>query len=190
MTLKLFLIALLCASALADGAYVMSQDSDVALTLDFFTDLYQKYPSFVIIVYQEKPSFKQAYHNARAAGYKNIHVSVDSGVDLSPEDLPAGFKGRVWLKPETLSYPALLSQVESLVNQGFNVGVIDFNKAGEMTRVVPSFVSSLPFAWIVGYYPWAPFAGWECPALTVEYQNWDHERGFIIYSCKLNKDCF
>ncbi len=120
MTLKLFIVALLCATALADGAWVLAGLPDQAQTLEFFTDLHQTYPDFVIIYYQERLSFSQAFQNAVDAGYKSIHLSLISDQPLSLEDLPADFKGRVWLSANTLSYPNLVSQVENLANQGFN----------------------------------------------------------------------
>jgi len=193
MTVKLLIIALLCASALADGVFVIAASPDYPQTVDFFTSLNQKYPDFVIIYYEGQAAFNQSFQNAAAAGYKSIHLALfESYADsFQREDTPANFTGRVWLTGNSMSYPHLVTLVENLANQGFQVGVLDVCLGPNMSGIVSSVVSSLPYAWIneEAYGDWVPFAGWSCPSINVTEAGYDDKTKSAIFSCHVNVDC-
>jgi len=78
--------------------------------------------------------------------------------------------------------------IENIASQGFNAGILDdSNLAKYMTGVVPSVVSSVPFAFKPTTGPWTPFAGWQCPLITVGAVA--SQCSQLVQSLAVNIDC-
>jgi len=114
--------------------------------------------------------FKQSHQNALDAGYTHVHMSIRSYLlPLQPESLPDNFSGRVWIIPYLYpSYHELVSLVEGVASQGYQVGVIGSSYLIKgFDDYVPSVISSLPLAFGESDPFEAPFVGWNCSSMLM-----------------------
>ena len=191
MFIRLFIVSLLCALAFAGGVQVLGTKVQ---TKEVFACLRQTYPDFVWIALVDMKNwenFPQIHQNALDAGYKHVHVSISTWQSLPAGGLPKNFSGRIWISSLAWlhEYSQLVTMVENIVSQGYNVGFVGTPTAAQgLKGFVPNAISSSPYALQFSKFPWNPIAGWQCPSIILGAPLFQCERE-LVTPLNINPTC-